>query len=130
MIAALLIFLATIGLVIWQPRGLGIGWSAAAGAAIALLIGVVSLGDIPVVWHIVWNATTTFVAIITISLLLMIMAGQRRSQMHCIAGRVLPDLGVGVAAFVAQWSGRRILFKRACAWQKPLFPACLRQLPA
>ena len=70
MIAALVIFLATIGLVIWQPRGLGIGWSAAAGAAIALLTGVVSLGDIPVVWHIVWNATTTFVAIIIISLLL------------------------------------------------------------
>ena len=68
--AALVIFLATIGLVIWQPRGLGIGWSAAAGAAIALLTGVVSLGDIPVVWHIVWNATTTFVAIIIISLLL------------------------------------------------------------
>ncbi|MBC7582417.1 arsenic transporter [Tardiphaga sp. vice352] len=70
MIAALVIFLATIGLVIWQPRGLGIGWSAAAGAAIALLTGVVSLGDIPVVWHIVWNATATFVAIIIISLLL------------------------------------------------------------
>jgi arsenical pump membrane protein len=70
MIAALLIFLATIGLVIWQPRGLGIGWSAAAGATIALLTGVVSLGDIPVVWHIVWNATATFVAIIIISLLL------------------------------------------------------------
>ncbi|WP_441351304.1 MULTISPECIES: arsenic transporter [unclassified Tardiphaga] len=68
--AALVIFLATIGLVIWQPRGLGIGWSAAAGAAIALLTGVVSLGDIPVVWHIVWNATATFVAIIIISLLL------------------------------------------------------------
>ena len=70
MIAALVIFLATIALVIWQPRGLGIGWSAAAGAAIALLTGVVSLGDIPVVWHIVWNATATFVAIIIISLLL------------------------------------------------------------
>lgn len=70
MIAALLIFLATIALVIWQPRGLGIGWSAAAGAAVALLTGVVSLGDIPVVWHIVWNATAAFVAIIIISLLL------------------------------------------------------------
>ncbi|WP_441279655.1 arsenic transporter [Tardiphaga sp. 172_B4_N1_3] len=68
--AALLIFLATIALVIWQPRGLGIGWSAAAGAAVALLTGVVSLGDIPVVWHIVWNATAAFVAIIIISLLL------------------------------------------------------------
>jgi len=31
---ALLIFIATLALVIWQPRGLGIGWSASAGAAL------------------------------------------------------------------------------------------------
>ena len=70
MIAALLIFLATIVLVIWQPRGLGIGWSATLGAVVALLSGVVHLGDIPVVWQIVWNATAAFIAIIIISLLL------------------------------------------------------------
>jgi arsenical pump membrane protein len=67
---ALLIFLATLTLVIWQPRGLGIGWSAAGGAAAALLAGVIKLTDVPVVWHIVWNATGAFVAIIIISLLL------------------------------------------------------------
>jgi arsenical pump membrane protein len=70
MLAAFLIFLATLVLVIWQPRGLGIGWSAVAGAIVALLAGVIHAGDIPVVWHIVWNATGTFVAIIIISLLL------------------------------------------------------------
>lgn len=70
MILALLIFVVTITLVIWQPKGLSIGWSALGGAALALLLGVVSLGDIPVVWHIVWNATAAFVAIIIISLLL------------------------------------------------------------
>ncbi|MQA22728.1 arsenic transporter [Rugamonas rivuli] len=70
MLAAFLIFLATLILVIWQPRGLGIGWSAVAGACVALLAGVIHVGDIPVVWHIVWNATGTFVAIIIISLLL------------------------------------------------------------
>lgn len=67
---AFLIFVATLVLVIWQPRGLGIGWSAAAGAIAALLAGVIHVGDIPVVWHIVWNATGAFVAIILISLVL------------------------------------------------------------
>ncbi len=69
-LAALLIFVVTIVLVIWQPRGLNIGWSALIGAMLALVFGVVNLSDIPVVWHIVWNATATFVAIIIISLLL------------------------------------------------------------
>nr|WP_221403868.1 arsenic transporter [Pseudoduganella umbonata] len=67
---AFLIFLVTLIFVIWQPRGLGIGWSAAAGALVALLAGVIQVADIPVVWHIVWNATGAFVAVIIISLLL------------------------------------------------------------
>ena len=70
MLTALAIFAATLTLVIWQPRGLGIGWSACLGAAAALAAGVIVPADIPVVWHIVWNATGTFVAIIIISLLL------------------------------------------------------------
>ena len=70
MLAAGLIFLATLTLVIWQPRGLGIGWSASLGAVLALLTGVVQPADIPVVWHIVWNATAAFIAVIVISLLL------------------------------------------------------------
>jgi arsenical pump membrane protein len=67
---ALAIFVATLGLVIWQPAGLGIGWSACLGAGLALLTGVVHGSDIPVVWHIVWNATASFVAVVLISLLL------------------------------------------------------------
>ncbi|KAB0489380.1 arsenic transporter [Pseudomonas vancouverensis] len=70
MLIALSIFLFTMVLVIWQPKGLGVGWSAALGAIVALLAGVVTLQDIPVVWGIVWNATGTFIALIIISLLL------------------------------------------------------------
>jgi arsenical pump membrane protein len=70
MLLAGAIFVLTIVLVIWQPKGLGIGWSAMLGAGLALLTGVVHMGDIPVVWQIVWNATATFIAVIIISLLL------------------------------------------------------------
>jgi arsenical pump membrane protein len=67
---ALILFVLTLALVIWQPRGLGIGWSASLGAGLALLTGVIRPADIPVVWGIVWNATGTFVAVVIISLLL------------------------------------------------------------
>ncbi len=64
------LFVGVLALVIWQPRGLSIGWPAAVGGALAVALGVVTLGEVGTVVGIVWDATLTFVALILISLVL------------------------------------------------------------
>lgn len=64
------LFVVVLALVIWQPRGLSIGWPAAVGGALAVALGVVTLGEVGTVVGIVWDATLTFVALILISLVL------------------------------------------------------------
>ncbi|MBS3025303.1 arsenic transporter [Acidiphilium multivorum] len=107
---ALAVFIATLVFVIWQPRGLGIGWSAMAGAIVDLALGVIHWRNIPTVWHIVWNATFTFVALIIISLLLDEAGFFRWAALHVARwgrgrGRVLLPLivmlGFAIAAFFA-----------------------------
>ncbi len=69
-VVAVIIFLLTLVLVIWQPKGLSIGWSAVGGAVVALLVKAVTLHDVVEVTAIVWDATLTFVAIIITSTIL------------------------------------------------------------
>jgi len=67
---AALIFIATLTFVIWQPRGLSIGWPATVGAILAWILHIVSWPDVLAVFHIVWDATLAFVGIILIATVL------------------------------------------------------------
>ncbi|KIM06119.1 MAG: arsenical pump membrane protein [Sulfurovum sp. AS07-7] len=70
MIVASMIFLVTLFLVIYQPKGLQIGTSAMIGAVVALAVGVVSFSDVITVTNIVWDATLAFIGIIILSMVL------------------------------------------------------------
>lgn len=82
-------------LVVWQPRGLSIGWPAAVGAGAALALGIVRLRDVLQVAGVVWDATLAFVGIIVVATVLDELGLFRWAALH--------------AARAARGSGPRML---------------------
>ncbi|GAB2543742.1 arsenical efflux pump membrane protein ArsB [Brachybacterium huguangmaarense] len=67
---AVAILVAALVLVVWRPRGLGVGWPALGGALAAVLLGLVHLADVRDAAATVGDATIAFVGIVIVSLVL------------------------------------------------------------
>jgi arsenical pump membrane protein len=72
-VLSLVIFLATLFLMVRQPRGINLGAAAAIGAAASLLLGTVSIDEAAAAFMDIWDAALAFVGIVTMSVTLDVM---------------------------------------------------------
>jgi arsenical pump membrane protein len=72
-IISFVIFIATLVLMIKQPRGINLGTAAGIGAVASLLFGTVTLNDAALAFGDIWNAALAFVGIVTLSVTLDVM---------------------------------------------------------
>jgi len=69
-VSAVTILAATLVVVVWRPRGVGVGWPAVGGALLCLIVGLVQFTDVREALTVVGDATIAFIAIVLISLVL------------------------------------------------------------
>jgi arsenical pump membrane protein len=68
--AAIIVFIATLFLMIKRPRGLRLGFAAGIGAVVSLLLGTVTLGQAAESFLSIWDAALAFLGIVALSVVL------------------------------------------------------------
>ncbi|HEY4548990.1 MAG TPA: ArsB/NhaD family transporter, partial [Bacillus sp. (in: firmicutes)] len=63
-------FLATLGLILWRPKGMNESIPASIGAIIVVLIGSVSLSDLGIISNTISGAAITIMATIVMAIVL------------------------------------------------------------
>lgn len=66
LIAAALL-LVVLALVVWRPRGLAVAWPAGVGAALAVALGLLSVGALQTIFGDTWDAAATLIALFLLS---------------------------------------------------------------
>jgi arsenical pump membrane protein len=70
---SIVIFLATLFLMIKQPRGINLGMAAGLGAVASILLRTVTVADAVDAFYDIWDAALAFVGIVTLSVTLEVM---------------------------------------------------------
>jgi arsenical pump membrane protein len=65
-----LVFLLTMAVIFWRPRGLNEAWPAAVGAGIILIVGIVTIADLADIMSKIGGASVTIIATIVMAVIL------------------------------------------------------------